>query len=419
PLEAGSKEAPRGEPASYWLDLRGYHPPAVARELKQPFLILQGERDYQVTMEDYELWRKALADRKNVTFKAYPDLNHLFMEGKGKATPEEYGRPGHVAAGVVEDVAGWIKSPLAASAWRKHLTPATVDDLHNAFFVDDATGWVIAHSSGVVLHTADGGESWMVQAHLGPGFLESITFLDARRGWICGSEGRLFRTRDGGRTWERRSLGTDDVALYAVRFLDARRGFLAGVDTVRREGVLFETSDGGETWVLREDLPSAGFFADAMTFPTASAGLLAGSKAILATRNGGRTWEVALDPVAGIVRDLWFLDTRTGWAVGHHGFVLRTRDGGATWERRPAFTRNRLRSVLFVGERTGWAVGDANVEPGVLFETLDGGETWTKVETGAGDLHRLVESPGRVWAVGKGGVILSRVKRAGSAGSSS
>ncbi|HSF40989.1 MAG TPA: alpha/beta fold hydrolase [Thermoanaerobaculia bacterium] len=107
-LKQGSKETPMGVPASYWLDLRGYHPPAVAKELKTPFLILQGERDYQVTMEDFELWRKALADRKDVLFKAYPDLNHLFMEGKGKAAPEEYGRPGHVAQKVVEDVAGWI-----------------------------------------------------------------------------------------------------------------------------------------------------------------------------------------------------------------------------------------------------------------------------------------------------------------------
>jgi dienelactone hydrolase len=117
-LKEGSKEAPLGVPASYWLDLKGYHPPAAARELKQPFLILQGGRDYQVTMEDYELWRKGLGDRQDVTFKVYPDLNHLFVEGKGKATPEEYGRPGHVAAGVVEDIARWIKSSPAVSRLR-------------------------------------------------------------------------------------------------------------------------------------------------------------------------------------------------------------------------------------------------------------------------------------------------------------
>ena len=120
-LKEGSKEAPMGVPASYWLDLESYHPPAVARELEKPFLILQGERDYQVTMEDYELWRKALAQRKDVTFQVYPDLNHLFMEGRGKATPEEYGRPGHVSQRVVEDVAEWIRSQSSTASGKSVL----------------------------------------------------------------------------------------------------------------------------------------------------------------------------------------------------------------------------------------------------------------------------------------------------------
>jgi hypothetical protein len=34
-------------------------------------LILQGERDYQVTMEDFANWRKALSSRKDVRFMAY------------------------------------------------------------------------------------------------------------------------------------------------------------------------------------------------------------------------------------------------------------------------------------------------------------------------------------------------------------
>ena len=102
-------ELPFGIPAAYWLDLRGYHPEQAARELKQPMLILQGERDYQVTMEDFATWKKALADRKNVACKAYPGLNHVFMKGEGPSSDEEYTRPGHVASTVIEDIAAWIK----------------------------------------------------------------------------------------------------------------------------------------------------------------------------------------------------------------------------------------------------------------------------------------------------------------------
>lgn len=102
-------DLPLGLPAAYWLDLRGYDPPKLALELNCPMLILQGGRDYQVTMADYEGWKDALSDREGVTFKLYPKLNHLMIAGEGKSTPGDYAAAGHVAEVVVEDIAGWVK----------------------------------------------------------------------------------------------------------------------------------------------------------------------------------------------------------------------------------------------------------------------------------------------------------------------
>ncbi|MCX6134373.1 MAG: alpha/beta fold hydrolase [Ignavibacteriales bacterium] len=98
-------------PASYWIDLQGYDPPQLAASLRMPMLILQGERDYQVTMKDYERWKDALRGNKNVSFELYPELNHLFIAGAGKSIPAEYGRAGHVQDEVVEDIARWINAP--------------------------------------------------------------------------------------------------------------------------------------------------------------------------------------------------------------------------------------------------------------------------------------------------------------------
>jgi hypothetical protein len=108
-LKPGETGTALGAPDSYWLDLRGYNPPEAAKALKQPLLILQGERDYQVPMDNFAAWKKALAGRPNATFKTYPKLNHLFIEGEGKSTPEEYQKPGHVSEAVIADIAGWIK----------------------------------------------------------------------------------------------------------------------------------------------------------------------------------------------------------------------------------------------------------------------------------------------------------------------
>jgi len=108
--ETGQK-ALMGAFAAYWLDLRGYDPPSLASTLSSPLLILQGGRDYQVTTTAFERWKTALKDRENVTFKLYPDLNHLFIAGKGKSTPSEYQRLGHIAVDVITDVAEWVKRP--------------------------------------------------------------------------------------------------------------------------------------------------------------------------------------------------------------------------------------------------------------------------------------------------------------------
>lgn len=104
-----------GVPAAYWYMLDSLRVTASARGLKTRLLVLQGGRDYQSTMADFALWQRALAGRANATLKAYPDLNHLFVTGVGRATPQEYQGPGgHVAAVVIDDVVRWIGgSPLA------------------------------------------------------------------------------------------------------------------------------------------------------------------------------------------------------------------------------------------------------------------------------------------------------------------
>jgi len=96
-------------PAAYWLDLREHDPLAIVKGLRQPLLILQGGRDYQVTEVDFNRWKEALGAHPNVIFKLYPKLNHLFMAGEGKSTPDEYEEPGHVAEAVVTDIAAWLK----------------------------------------------------------------------------------------------------------------------------------------------------------------------------------------------------------------------------------------------------------------------------------------------------------------------
>lgn len=109
PADAAAGVTLQGIPAAYWLDLRDYSPAAAARGLRRPVLVLQGERDYNVTMDAFADWRRALAGSKRAAFKSYPKLDHGFLEGEGPASDADYLRPRNVARQVVEDIAGWIR----------------------------------------------------------------------------------------------------------------------------------------------------------------------------------------------------------------------------------------------------------------------------------------------------------------------
>ncbi|MER5889133.1 alpha/beta hydrolase [Streptomyces sp. NPDC001941] len=103
---------PLGLSAAYWLDLCAYDQLSTAAALTCPMLILQGGRDYQVTVaDDLALWQRALAERPGVTIRIHQDVNHLFFPGSGRPTPAEYSRPGHVSASVVDDIAAWLTRP--------------------------------------------------------------------------------------------------------------------------------------------------------------------------------------------------------------------------------------------------------------------------------------------------------------------
>jgi dienelactone hydrolase len=97
-----------GAPPSYWADLNAYDTAAAAAQLTLPLLILQGGRDYQVTSRDLERYKQALFGHANVTLKEFPILNHLFISGEGKSTPEEYSQLGHVDPQAIEAISSFV-----------------------------------------------------------------------------------------------------------------------------------------------------------------------------------------------------------------------------------------------------------------------------------------------------------------------
>ena len=98
-----------GAGKKYWDDILSLDPIKELKKVKVPVLIVGCGRDYQVPEKDFRTFEEKLSGMENITFKFYPKLNHLLVEGEGMSTPTEYQKPGHVSEKFINDIAEWVK----------------------------------------------------------------------------------------------------------------------------------------------------------------------------------------------------------------------------------------------------------------------------------------------------------------------
>jgi photosystem II stability/assembly factor-like uncharacterized protein len=255
-----------------------------------------------------------------------------------------------------------VVSGDGGATWKQSPVPVS-SDLTAVHFVDGRQGWAVGHD-GVVLHTADGGDTWQLQldgrranallveamermaaaapasadaqrllaearryAEQGPDkpFLD-VWFADAGNGYVVGAYNLIFRTADGGRSWDAWFDRTDNPKffnLYAIRpagdglFVVGEGGLVMKLDragqrfnalavsytgsffgvTAAQNSVLafglrgnvFRSEDNGATWVKAD----AGLPATIVAATRAASGatLLADAGGrVTATEDGGRTF---------------------------------------------------------------------------------------------------------------------------------
>lgn len=99
-----------GAPLAYYQDLARHDAPKELAALGLPCLILQGGRDYQVTLDDFARWREALSNDGNACLRVFNDLDHLFRSGTGQSSPQDYDVAKPVSPQVIDCIANWINT---------------------------------------------------------------------------------------------------------------------------------------------------------------------------------------------------------------------------------------------------------------------------------------------------------------------
>jgi photosystem II stability/assembly factor-like uncharacterized protein len=121
------------------------------------------------------------------------------------------------------------------------------------------------------------------------------------------------------------------------------------------------------------------------------------------------------------LQGVYFLDENTGWIVGSRGTILATKDGGATWDKLKSGTEDTIRDVHFFDEQNGILLCERNryqngdSAPSYLLKTTDAGIHWDQAEVGGAGSPMLVNlffgKDQRGWAVGEGGAVFSMEER--------
>jgi len=285
------------------------------------------------------------------------------------------------------------KPATAKGVWEPVSYPEDIK-LTDVAFVTPDIGWV-SGAKGTILHTRDGGKTWNPQLGGDPEAADPevsmLRFFDERHGWAIKGE-KLLATTDG-ENWE-------EIAPVLQRMVDFV--FVSPTEGIAAAGTsiyavsphnIFRTHDGGRTWE-----PGAECLAKAVVdgltkqikchfirlhFPTPSvgyataldicSGMGCGPPPIMAkTEDGGETWQFFVGPgdvKVASMRDVFFTGEQTGFVTTSENKLYATADGGNTWKGVVATPGDWLR---FADPETGWSFAG-----GHLAFSTNGGGRWS------------------------------------------
>ena len=266
--------------------------------------------------------------------------------------------------------------------------------------------------------------------------LRGLSVVDKNVIWVCGSNGYVGRTTDGGVTWDFQQLYAYDKAeLRDIKAFDENTAYVL---SCTGPGVILKTTDGGKSWmdVYRPLNPDA--FLDGFDFWDDKTGICYGDPLnghfIIATTTDGINFtetDTASIPhvdkgtaaFAASGTGIQCMKKGTAFFVtgGEQSLLFLTQDYGKTWHfyetpMQKGYQSSGIYSVLFKDEKNGYIIGgDYTQDKSVtdnFYYTANGGKSWKKSLTMPNGYRSCVEELGvdKLIACGTSGVDIYSIK---------
>jgi photosystem II stability/assembly factor-like uncharacterized protein len=303
------------------------------------------------------------------------------------------------------------------SEWKILDSPVNIN-LRNMFFLDNLTGWA-AGAAGTIIHTKDGGESWVIQNSTVDSWITDIFFIDKNNGRaltfkeVFPFNTVILKTTNGGDDWLAEDFSDLNAFMTAIFFLDSLKGFIGG-------SYIAVTSDGGNSWFeadIESSLVSAypiykfKFYNEQIGY--ACGGYIDQAGVVWRTTNGGLNWS-AEGVSADEVFDIYIADslnalTLSGDPEGIYPiWEIKTTNAGESWNFIELPYYGLSFAIDFRTSTEGWSASGHK-----FIKTTDAGESWFEVETpGESIVYTLQFTDLRTgYASGEEGVILKYIPR--------
>ncbi|MDQ3021534.1 MAG: hypothetical protein M3R36_13335 [Bacteroidota bacterium] len=225
--------------------------------------------------------------------------------------------------------------------------------------------------------------------------LNSIFFIDANTGFVCGDGGVVYKSLNGGLTWSLSNTGIASSKLNSISFKNANNGTVVG-----NNGNIFNTNDGGLSWTPQ----TSGTAYSLLKVKYFNNDLVAVGEYGTLLQSSGSVWTPVNTRTKSDIRGVTGTSIGDVHVCGGGGFIRNNKSGSLdfyNFEQNPMMAN--LVDIFYYDNNNGWAVSSLN---SVIIYTTDGGTSWgmpagaavsyswiTKLNVGGGIGNNLSEHP--------------------------